>query len=44
MLSCLITPWHQQDIEKERRKKENPEAMEEDDIDEVPEIKSAHFE
>ncbi|KAG4392632.1 hypothetical protein GLYMA_04G186000v4 [Glycine max] len=31
-------------IEKERRKRENPEAMEEDDTDEVPEIKPAHFE
>ncbi|KAL6177493.1 hypothetical protein ACLB2K_049019 [Fragaria x ananassa] len=34
----------EKDIEKERRKAENPEAMEEDDIDEVPEIKPAHFE
>ncbi|XP_050376415.1 cell division control protein 48 homolog E-like [Argentina anserina] len=34
----------EKDIEKERRKAENPEAMEEDDIDEVPEIKAAHFE
>ncbi|KAK7835157.1 cell division cycle protein 48 like protein [Quercus suber] len=33
-----------ENIEKERRKRENPEAMEEDDIDEVPEIKAAHFE
>ncbi|KAF7838299.1 cell division cycle protein 48-like protein [Senna tora] len=31
-------------IEKEKRKRENPEAMEEDDTDEVPEIKPAHFE
>ncbi|KAK7354025.1 hypothetical protein VNO80_19481 [Phaseolus coccineus] len=31
-------------IEKERRKRENPEAMEEDDIVEVSEIKPAHFE
>ena len=33
-----------QDIEKERRRSENPEAMEEDDADEVAEIKAAHFE
>ncbi|GAB2279395.1 hypothetical protein Dimus_014037 [Dionaea muscipula] len=33
-----------QDIEKERRRRENPEAMEEDSEDEVSEIKAAHFE
>lgn len=33
-----------QDIEKERRKSENPEAMEEDADDEVAEIRAAHFE
>jgi transitional endoplasmic reticulum ATPase len=33
-----------QDIEKEKRKQDNPEAMEEDDVDEVPEITAAHFE
>lgn len=33
-----------QDIEKERRKAENPEAMDEDIEDEVAEIKAAHFE
>lgn len=33
-----------QDIERERRRSENPEAMEEDVEDEVPEIKAAHFE
>lgn len=33
-----------QDIERERRRSENPEAMEEDDADEVAEIKPAHFE
>lgn len=33
-----------QDIEKERRRSENPEAMEEDVEDEVSEIKAAHFE
>lgn len=32
-----------QDIEKERRRSENPEAMEED-VDEVAEIRAAHFE
>ncbi|EEF51958.1 Transitional endoplasmic reticulum ATPase, putative [Ricinus communis] len=34
----------EKDIEREKRKQENPEAMEEDDVDEVPEIKPAHFE
>ena len=33
-----------QDIEKERRRNENPEAMEEDVEDEIAEIKAAHFE
>lgn len=33
-----------QDIERERKKSENPEAMEEDEADEVAEIKAAHFE
>lgn len=33
-----------QDIERERRRRENPEAMEEDVEDEVAEIKAAHFE
>lgn len=34
-----------QDIEQERKRKENPEAMDEDLIDEeVAEIKAAHFE
>ena len=32
-----------QDIEKEKRRSENPEAMEED-MDDVSEIKAAHFE
>lgn len=32
-----------QDIEKEKRRSENPEAMEED-VDEVAEITAAHFE
>jgi len=33
-----------QDIERERRRRENPEAMEEDVEEEVAEIKAAHFE
>ena len=34
-----------QDIERERKSKENPEAMDEDTVDdEVAEIKAAHFE
>ena len=33
-----------QDIEKERRRSENPEAMDEDENDEVAEIRAAHFE
>lgn len=33
-----------QDIEREKRRRENPEAMEEDAEDEVAEIKAAHFE
>lgn len=33
-----------QDIERERRRSENPEAMEEDVEDDVAEIKAAHFE
>ncbi|CAN6713829.1 unnamed protein product [Malus baccata var. baccata] len=34
----------EKDIERERRKNDNSEAMEEDETDEVPEIKPAHFE
>lgn len=33
-----------QDIERERRRRDNPEAMEEDVDEEVAEIKAAHFE
>lgn len=33
-----------QDIERERRRAENPEAMDEDAEEEVAEIKAAHFE
>lgn len=33
-----------QDIERERRRRDNPEAMEEDVDDDVAEIKAAHFE
>ncbi|ONK72272.1 uncharacterized protein A4U43_C04F17620 [Asparagus officinalis] len=32
------------DIERERRRGGNPEAMEEDEVDEAAEIKAAHFE
>ena len=39
MMICFL-----QDIERERRRSENPEAMEEDVEDEVAEIKAAHFE
>lgn len=34
----------EKDIERERRERENPEAMEEDIADDVSEIKAAHFE
>ncbi|ONM06234.1 Cell division control protein 48 homolog D [Zea mays] len=34
----------EKDIERERRMKDNPEAMEEDEVDEIAEIKAAHFE
>ncbi|KAL9439149.1 hypothetical protein AB3S75_024751 [Citrus x aurantiifolia] len=34
----------EKDIERERRKMENPEAMEEDEVDDVAEIKAVHFE
>ncbi|KAJ7550552.1 hypothetical protein O6H91_07G105700 [Diphasiastrum complanatum] len=34
----------EKDIEKEKRRAENPEAMEEDEVDEVAEIKAVHFE
>lgn len=33
-----------QDIERERRKREHPEAMEEDGPEEVAEIRACHFE
>jgi transitional endoplasmic reticulum ATPase len=33
-----------QDIEYEKKRAENPEAMEEDEMEEVSEIKAAHFE
>jgi len=39
----MFLSW--QDIERERRKRDNPEAMEEDiEEEEVAEIKAAHFE
>jgi len=34
----------EKDIERERRRAENPDAMEDDDVDEVPCITKAHFE
>ncbi|PHU23713.1 Cell division cycle protein 48 -like protein [Capsicum chinense] len=34
----------EKDIERERKRSKNPEAMDEDDTDEVAEIKAAHFE
>ncbi|KAI5021747.1 hypothetical protein ZWY2020_058477 [Hordeum vulgare] len=34
----------EKDMEKESRHKENPEAMEEDEMDEIAEIKASHFE
>eukprot|EP00899_Mesostigma_viride_P025513 jgi/Mesvir1/6146/Mv00847-RA.1 len=34
----------EKDVEREKRHLENPEAMEEDEVDEVPEITAAHFE
>lgn len=39
----LLNLWVQ-DMERERRKRENPEAMEEDIAEDVSEIKAAHFE
>ena len=44
LLLDVIDLCHRQGIEKEKRKIENPEAMEEDDADEVAEIKPGHFE
>lgn len=40
----MLTYW--QDIERDKRRRQNPEAMEEDTVDEVSEneIKAAHFE
>lgn len=40
----FVSCYSYQDIEKERKRSENPEAMEEDVDDEVAEIKAAHFE
>eukprot|EP00252_Welwitschia_mirabilis_P019464 TRINITY_DN451_c1_g1_i2.p1 TRINITY_DN451_c1_g1~~TRINITY_DN451_c1_g1_i2.p1 ORF type:complete len:133 (+),score=34.32 TRINITY_DN451_c1_g1_i2:368-766(+) len=34
----------EKDIERERKRDENPEAMDEDDVDEIAEIKAVHFE
>lgn len=41
---CLFDVSELQDIERERKKRNNPEAMEEDEVDDVSEIKAAHFE
>lgn len=40
----FLADWLSQDIEREKRRSENPEAMEEDEVEEVAEIKAAHFE
>eukprot|EP00898_Chlorokybus_atmophyticus_P005074 jgi/Chlat1/5568/Chrsp369S05357 len=34
----------EKDIEREKRRAENPDSMDEDEVDEVPEIRGAHFE
>eukprot|EP00252_Welwitschia_mirabilis_P019465 TRINITY_DN451_c1_g2_i1.p1 TRINITY_DN451_c1_g2~~TRINITY_DN451_c1_g2_i1.p1 ORF type:complete len:255 (+),score=65.46 TRINITY_DN451_c1_g2_i1:2-766(+) len=34
----------EKDIERERKRRDNPEAMEEDDVEDIAEIKAAHFE
>ena len=44
MLNFCFASSFGQDIERERRRRDNPEAMEEDIEDEVAEIKAAHFE
>lgn len=41
--SILKKVLFMQDIEREIRKKENPEAMEEDDTEEIVEIRACHF-
>jgi transitional endoplasmic reticulum ATPase len=43
LLLIKLKRWFQ-DIERERRRKDNPEAMEEDEVDEIAEIRAAHFE
>lgn len=42
-LKKLFVDWVLQDIERERKRSENPDSMDEDE-DEVAEIKAAHFE
>lgn len=42
-LKNLFVDWVLQDIERERKRSENPDSMDEDE-DEVAEIKAAHFE
>lgn len=39
----MFVDWVLQDIERERKRSENPDSMDEDE-DEVAEIKAAHFE
>ena len=43
-MSCSLSSTLLEDIVHERKRSENPEAMDEDDSDEVAEIKAAHFE
>lgn len=43
-LSCSLSFALLQDIERERKRSENPKAMYEDDSDKVSEIKASHFE
>ncbi|BBM97032.1 hypothetical protein MPTK1_1g02500 [Marchantia polymorpha subsp. ruderalis] len=38
-----IREHNEQDIEKDKKRSENPEAMEEDKVEEVAEIKASHF-
>lgn len=42
LMFCIVNWW--QDIEREKRRSENPEAMEEDEAEEIAQIKARHFE
>ena len=44
LVAYYLHKYNFQDIERERRRKDNPEAMEEDEVDDIAEIKAAHFE